>query len=292
MSQSDKFFARANSLLERLEQLLPPAPKQVELENSSTAALTWKYNKGRGYFCAVRQKGDIQLADLQSIDRQKALISRNTRQFLEKFPANNVLLWGPRGTGKSSLVKAILNEYRDAGLRLIQVAREHLTDLAEIYEQLVDLPERFIIFCDDLSFDRDEPGYKSLKVILDGAISHTPGNVLIYATSNRRHLTPEYMSENQQSRMIDKELHLHEGIEEKLSLSERFGLCLAFHPFNQEQYLAIVDHWLRRLAAPEMDKEATRKAASKWALERGSRSGRSAWQFARDWTGRKRLEQQ
>ena len=271
---------------------MPARPQQVDIGNMTTAALAWKHHQGRGYFAAIKHSGDIQLADLLGIERQKTRLSRNTRQFLRQLPANNALLWGPRGTGKSSLVKAIMHEYQHQGLRLIQVAREHLTDLPEICEQVLNLSQRFIVFCDDLSFDGDDPGYKTLKGILDGAVSHTPENVLLYATSNRRHLMPEYMSENRHSQIVDGELHLHEGIEEKLSLSERFGLCLSFHPFSQEQYLGIVEHWLAKLGAPEADEQLSRRAALQWALERGSRSGRSAWQFARDWTGRRRLAQQ
>ena len=292
MSESDKFFQRANDLLDRLEQLLPSELRESDIKNLSSSLLCWKQRDGHGQLAEIRQSSEIRLSDLQNIERQKKLITQNTEQFLKKLPANNVLLWGPRGTGKSSLIKAILNEYQGQGLRLIQVEREHLVYLPDICEQIFDVPDRFIIFCDDLSFDKDDPSYKTLKVILDGSVNHTPENVLIYATSNRRHLMPEYMSENQQSQMIDGELHLHEGIEEKLSLSERFGLWLSFHPFNQEQYLTIVNHWLHKLNAPKADEEEIRKTALKWALEHGSRSGRSAWQFARDWTGRKKLEQQ
>lgn len=290
MSEVNNFFERANALLDRLERLLPEQSAKPDIHQLTGSALRWRCRDGRCRLEPIRHTSDISLSDLQNIERQKTLISNNTRQFINKLPANNTLLWGPRGTGKSSLIKAILNEYCEQGLRLIQVDRLHLTDLPDICEQVDGLEDRFIIFCDDLSFDVDDPSYKSLKVILDGSISQTPDNVLIYATSNRRHLMPEYMSENQQSQMIEGELHLSEAIEEKLSLSERFGLWLSFHPFNQEQYLNVVDHWLKALQAPEREQEQTRKAALKWALEHGSRSGRSAWQFARDWTGKKRLE--
>jgi predicted AAA+ superfamily ATPase len=204
---------------------------------------------------------------------------------------NNVLLWGPRGTGKSSLIKAILNEYAGDGLRLIEVECQHLVDLPDISELLYQHDDRFIIYCDDLSFESHDASYKALKVILDGSISDTADNILIYATSNRRHLMPEYMSENQQSQMIEGELQMSEAIEEKISLSERFGLWLSFHPFNQKQYLSIVDHWINKLDAKNDDDELIHKAALKWALEHGSRSGRVAWQFARDWAGKKQLAQ-
>ena len=288
MSEADNFFKRANALLDRLEPLLPHTGQQQGLDDAPV--LYWQKKAAGNRLAPVKHTSNIQLADLQNIERQKELLARNTLQFLNNLPANNALLWGPRGTGKSSLVKAVLNEFRSQGLRLIQVEREHLVDLPDICEQLYDSRDHFIIFCDDLSFDANDPSYKSLKVILDGSISSMPANVLIYATSNRRHLMPEYMSENRDSQIIDGELHLSETAEEKLSLSERFGLWLSFHPFNQDQYLAIVDYWLKKLDAPKGDEEITRKAALKWALEHGSRSGRSAWQFARDWTGQQRLQ--
>ena len=189
------------------------------------------------------------------------------------------------------MIKAILNEYAAEGLRLIEVERQHLIDLPDIAELLYQQEGRFIIYCDDLSFESNDASYKTLKVILDGSISDTPDNILIYATSNRRHLMPEYMSENQQSKMIEGELHLSEAIEEKISLSERFGLWLSFHPFNQDQYLSIVDHWIAKLDVNKDDEELMHKAALKWALGHGSRSGRVAWQFARDWAGKKQLAQ-
>ena len=289
MSDKNKFFSRANELLDRLEKHLPVDAGLLQL-NTATAN-RWRRENGRARLQEVKQLSQIRLEDLQCLDRQKQIISQNTRQFIHGLPANNVLLWGPRGTGKSSLIKAVLNEYADAGLRLIEVERQHLVDLADISDLLYQQPGRFIIYCDDLSFESNDASYKALKVVLDGSISDTPDNVLIYATSNRRHLMPEYMSENQQSQMLEGELHLSEAIEEKISLSERFGLWLSFHPFNQAQYLCIVDHWVNKLDVNNDDPELMHRAALKWALEHGSRSGRVAWQFARDRAGKKQLAQ-
>lgn len=287
MSDIDKIFSRADVLLERLEKYLPAEDKLVKLNGA--IANRWRHENGRVRLQEVKQLSQIRLEDLQCLDRQKQIITQNTRQFINGLPANNVLLWGPRGTGKSSLIKAILNEYAADGLRLIEVERQHLIDLPDIAELLYQQKGRFIIYCDDLSFESNDASYKTLKVILDGSISDTPDNILIYATSNRRHLMPEYMSENQQSKMIEGELHLSEAIEEKISLSERFGLWLSFHPFNQDQYLSIVDHWIAKLDVEKDDEELMHKAALKWALGHGSRSGRVAWQFARDWAGKKQL---
>ncbi len=288
MTGADDFFTRAHALIDRLEQLFPP--QDLTFDIKAAYAFRWQRRGLSGTLLPVRTTSPVTLADLHCIDRQKQEIDRNTRQFLQDLPANHVLLWGPRGTGKSSLIKALLNVYRDKGLRLIEVDKEHLTDLPMIVEKLDGQPGHFIIFCDDLSFEADDPSYKAMKVVIDGSVSSTPENILIYATSNRRHLLPEYMSENRQSQMIEGELHLSEAIEEKISLSERFGLWLAFHPFNQDQYLGIVDYWLRKMQAPVPDADIMQKAALKWALEHGSRSGRSAWQFARDWTGRQNLK--
>jgi hypothetical protein len=211
---------------------------------------------------------------------------RNTRQFLRGIPANNVLLWGSRGTGKSALVKALLNEYACEGLRLVEVEKHDLVDLPDIVDELYGRRERFIVFCDDLSFEADEPGYKALKVVLDGSVAPGADNVLIYATSNRRHLMPEFMDENLEIRRVQGEIHPGEAVEEKISLSERFGLCLSFYPFAQDDYLRIVHHWLGVLGVIPDRTDAVDKAALRWALARGSRSGRVAWQFAQDWAGR------
>jgi len=226
------------------------------------------------------------LDDLVCLERQKEEITRNTRQFLSGKSANNVLLWGSRGTGKSSLIKAMLSELRSQGLRLIEVDKDDLIDLPDILEQIRYRPEHFVLFCDDLSFEASESGYKALKAALDGSLSAMPENLLIYATSNRRHLLPEFQRENRETRVVDGEIHHGESIEEKISLSDRFGLWLSFHPFTQAQYLATVHHWLRRLGVSTIDHEEIDRAALQWALRRGSRSGRTGWQFARDWAGR------
>jgi predicted AAA+ superfamily ATPase len=289
MSNMDKFFSRAHELLDRLESRLPE--NDVKSSLNTATANRWRKDNGLAHLQEVKHLAQIRLQDLQCLDRQKDIITQNTRQFLHSLPANNVLLWGPRGTGKSSLIKAILNEYADDGLRLIEVERHHLVDLPDIAELLYQQKGRFIIYCDDLSFESNDASYKALKVILDGSVSETPDNILIYATSNRRHLMPEYMSENQQSQMIEGELNMSEAIEEKISLSERFGVWLSFHPFNQTQYLSIVDHWVQKLDANNKDTEVMQKAALTWALEHGSRSGRVAWQFACDWAGKKKLAQ-
>jgi len=290
MSQMDRIFERVNALIDRLDPLLPPQREPVEL--NTAAAIRWRCKNKHSWLEPVNNISPIQLDDLKCISRQKDALVRNTKQFIKGFPANNVLLWGPRGTGKSSLIKALLNEYKNDGLRLIEVERQHLDDLHDICQLASELDGRIIIFCDDLSFEANDSSYKALKVILDGSISNTPDNVLIYATSNRRHLMPEYMSDNQQSQIVEGELHLSEAIEEKLSLSERFGVWLSFQPFNQEQYLTIIEHWLNKLNAPRQNRDIAHKAALKWALEHGSRSGRTAWQFAQDWTGRVLLQQQ
>jgi hypothetical protein len=288
MSEIDEFFRRANVLLDKLESILPAARHSGYPDVSP--ALRWQCRGNRSWLEPVHHISKAALDDLLCIDRQKDSIVQNTRQFIHGLPANNVLLWGPRGTGKSSLVKAILNEFMAADLRLIEVESQHLVDLQQICDLIYQQQKRFIIFCDDLSFADNDPGYKALKVILDGSVGSTPENVLIYATSNRRHLVPEYMSENQQAGIIEGELHLSDATEEKISLSERFGIWLAFHPFSQQQYLLIVDHWLRRLGASINDTGSMQQAALRWALQHGSRSGRIAWQFARDWTGKAGLQ--
>jgi predicted AAA+ superfamily ATPase len=253
-------------------------------------AYLWRSHLRSGYLRPVRILSTTGLDDLLCIDDQKRQIDTNTRQFLAGLPANNVLLWGPRGTGKSSLIKALLNTYSARGLRLIEVEREHLTDLPDILDLVCDRPERYLIFCDDLSFEAHDARYKALKVLLDGSVHATPANVLVYATSNRRHLLPEQLSDNLAARMVDGEVHQVEAVEEKISLSERFGMWLAFHPFTQEQYLDIVNHWLDRLAVPALDRDGAETAALQWALLHGSRSGRSAWQFAKDWAGKHALK--
>lgn len=286
MDKLEQFLTRAEALIGRLEAVLPPAAPVVDW--NAAVAFRWRKRQGRGYLQPVPSVSPITLDDLQNIDRQKDLIERNTRQFVQQKPANNVLLTGARGTGKSSLIKACLNAFANDGLRLIEVDKDDLHDLGDIVDLISGRTERFIVFCDDLSFEEGESGYKALKVALDGSVAAQGDNVLIYATSNRRHLLPEYMSENETYRhMPDGEIHPGEVIEEKISLSERFGLWLSFHPFRQDDYLDIVHHWLRDLGCPAGQIEASRTEALQWALERGSRSGRVAWQFARDWSGKK-----
>lgn len=289
MSDSEKIIKRLDAILDRIEPLIPNLPETTIEFNGG--AYYWKSYGQSGYVKKVARPASYSLADLQCIDHQKEIIVRNTEQFLANHPANNVLLWGPKGTGKSSLIKALLSEYQAAGLNLIEVEREDLSDLKTIIEQLSNKSGHFILYCDDLSFEADDASYKALKVVLDGSLSHTSENILIYATSNRRHLLPEYMSDNVASKNINNDLHLNETIEEKISLSERFGIWLSFHPFNQDQYLEIVDYWLNKLANDSNDNEKVKKASLKWALERGSRSGRSAWQFAKDWVGQQQLNE-
>lgn len=246
MDKLEQFLTRAEALLGRLEGLLPPAPADVDW-NAATA-FRWRKRQGRGYLQPVPAASTITLDDLHNIDRQKGLIEQNTRQFVQRKPANNVLLTGARGTGKSSLIKACLNAYANDGLRLIEVDKDDLHDLGDIVELISQRPERFIVFCDDLSFEDGESGYKALKVALDGSIAAQSDNVLIYATSNRRHLLPEYMSDNESYKHLpDGEIHPGEVVEEKISLSERFGLWVSFYPFKQDDYLDIVAHWLRQI---------------------------------------------
>jgi uncharacterized protein len=285
MDRLEQFLARAEQLLARVESLLPPAAPEVAWD--SAVAFRWRTRQGRGYLQAVPNTSSIALDDLQNIDRQKSLIEQNTRQFVNRQPANNVLLTGARGTGKSSLIKACLNAFKDQGLRLIEVDKDDLHDLGDIVDLISGRPERFIVFCDDLSFEEGESGYKALKVALDGSVAAQSDNVVIYATSNRRHLLPEYMSENETYKhTADGEVHPGEVIEEKISLSERFGLWVSFYPFKQDDYLAIVGHWMKHFGRTDAEVEAARGDSLIWALERGSRSGRVAWQFARDWSGR------
>lgn len=289
VSDTEKLLKRLDALLDRVEPLIPTLPKAVVEFNGG--AYHWKSLGNNGYFHKIDRPANFKLSDLQCIERQKKLIDRNTQQFLANLPANNVLLWGPKGTGKSSLIKALLNEYQDKGLNLIEVEREDLKDLRKIIDLLSNKEGHFILYCDDLSFEAGDASYKALKVVLDGSLTNTSENILIYATSNRRHLLPEYMSDNVANKNVNNELHLNESIEEKISLSERFGLWLSFHPFNQDQYLEIVDYWLKKLGNNLDNNEFIKKASLKWALERGSRSGRSAWQFAKDWTGQQKLKE-
>jgi predicted AAA+ superfamily ATPase len=283
----ERLIERAEQLIDRIQAVLP---QPLSAPADWNASIAWRYRRrssGHGTLEPVRHVAQMALDDLKEIDAQKEKIERNTRQFVQGKPANNVLLTGARGTGKSSLIRACLHAFAPQGLRLIEVDKAELTDLPDIIEVVSGRPEKFIIFSDDLSFDEGEPGYKALKSILDGSVAAATPNVLIYATSNRRHLLPEYMKDNlTYTHTEDGEVHPGEVIEEKISLSERFGLWVSFYPFTQGEYLAIVAQWLSHFGADAHTIEAARPEALVWALERGSRSGRVAYQFARDFTGR------
>ena len=284
MTATEHLIARAEQLLGRLEQLLPPARTS---QLGEAIAWRWRKRNQQGWLDPITRFSAIRLDDLQHIDEPRQALEQNTRQFLAGLPANNALLWGPRGTGKSSLVKALLNTYAPQGLRLIEVERQDLTDLPEIVDLIAGQPGRFLVFCDDLSFDEHDQTYRALKTVLDGSVLGAPDNLLIYATSNRRHLVPERLRDNHDARWDeDGEVHQSEAVEEKISLSERFGLWLSFHQFNQDRYLDIVRHWLEQLGVADPGSAEARHAALQWALLHGSRSGRAASQFARDWAGR------
>ncbi len=287
MNPLERLVMRAEQLMQRIEAVLPQ-PLQAPADWSD--AIAWRYRKranGAGALEPVRHVGAMELSDLQNIDGQKDKIARNTEQFVQGRTANNVLLTGARGTGKSSLIRACLHAYAPQGLRLIEVDKVDLTDLPDIVDVVAGRPEKFVIYCDDLSFEEGEPGYKAMKSILDGSVSAATPNVLIYATSNRRHLLPEYMTDNlAQSKGENGEIHPGEVVEEKISLSERFGLWVSFYPFSQDEYLRVVAQWLTSLNVPAAEIKAAEPEALVWALERGSRSGRVAHQFARDWAGR------
>jgi uncharacterized protein len=288
MNDTSQLIKQAAELVTRLERLLPGEAPPVDW--SASIAFRWRKRNGKGTIEPVKHVHRISLKELQGIDSQKQLVERNTRQFVEGHPANNVLLTGARGTGKSSLIKALLNKYAAKGLRLIEVEKQDLVDLADIVDRIYQRPERFLLYCDDLSFEADESGFKSLKVVLDGSIAAASDNCVIYATSNRRHLMPEYMRENLDYKHVGEEIHPSETSEEKVSLSERFGLWVSFYPFDQGDYLKIVGVWLDHFRAPGARTEEVQRAALQWALARGSRSGRVAWQFARDWAGKTRLQ--
>src|SRR5438105_6958353 len=282
----EQLIERAGQLLSRIEAILPQPLGAPDWQ----ASVAWRYRKrasGHGVLEPVRHVASIRLSDLKEIDAQKEKIRRNTLQFVQGQPANNVLLTGSRGTGKSSLIKACLNEYAPQGLRLIEVDKGDMVDLPDIVDIVAARREKFIVFCDDLSFEEGEPGYKALKSILDGSVAQASENVLIYATSNRRHLLPEYMKENlSYQHTEDGEVHPGEVVEEKISLSERFGLWVSFYPFTQAEYLTIVAEWLRGFGVSDEAIAAARQESLVWALERGSRSGRVAYQFAKDYSGR------
>lgn len=288
------FLVRAEMLLERIEPLLPAAPADVDWQQSLAAR--WHREGRGGYLQPLQVTLDMGLGDLIGVDAQREQLARNTRQFVRGLPANHALLWGARGTGKSSLVRALLAEYAEQGLRLIEIERDHLADLPRVVEQLVKLPQRFVLFCDDLSFEAGEGDYRMLKTVLDGSLERAPENVLLYATSNRRHLLPEKQSDNENWQMVDGELHPNEAVEDKIALSDRFGLWLSFYPFAQDHFLAVVRHWVGvQATAAGLDwqwSEALEKAAIRFALARGNRNGRCAYQFARQWVGLELLARQ
>ena len=285
MADFERLIARAESLLARLENYLPPAPVAPDW---SAIAWRWQSVNGRGHLQAVPHPHKISLDDLQNIDDQKAEVVRNTQQFVNGYPANNVLLTGARGTGKSTLVKALLSKFSKDGLRIVEVEKQDLGALPEIVSLLRARPEHFIVFCDDLTFDAGEPGYKALKVVLDGSIAATSDNVLVYATSNRRHMMPEYMAENLETKYVGEEIRPGDTTEEKISLSERFGIWLSFYAFDQDEYLNVAQQWLKHYGVKKMTDEI-RQAALLFSLTRGARSGRIAYQFARDHAGRNAL---
>ena len=287
------FLQRAETLLSRVEPLLP-AQRPV-LDWAQSLAARWVRDGRVGYLMPLKVELDLRLDDLIGIDRQRDLLSANTRQFVSGLPANHVLLWGSRGTGKSSLIRALLAEHAVAGLRLIEIERDHLADLPRVVELLAGQPQCFVVFCDDLSFEAGEGDYRVLKSVLDGSLERAPENVLLYATSNRRHLVPERQSDNDNWQMVDGELHPNEAVEDKIALSDRFGLWLSFYPFSQEHYLNVVRHWISSLAAQaglDWDwSEVLEKDAIRWATARGNRNGRCAYQYARQWVGTRLLEQ-
>ncbi len=279
-SSPDTLIARLEGVLKRLEMLLPCPAVAPDWD----AAVAWRWRSGGLH--AILKPHAVRLSDLQAMEEQRDRVTENTRRFVQGKPANNVLLTGARGTGKSSLVKAQLTEFASQGLRLLEMDRDHLVDLPELLEMVTGRPERFILFCDDLSFEAGESGYKALKSLLEGSVAAPSDNLLVYATSNRRHLMPEFLSENLEARHENGEIHPGESTEEKISLSDRFGLWISFYSFDQEDYLTIAAHWVNVLGGQQGDPELFRREALQWALSRSSRSGRSAWHFARDWIGR------
>lgn len=274
-------------VLTSLEHLLPPAIKKIDWAVSHAA--NWRRRSFAGCLEPLRAAADIHLDDLLGIDKQKKSVEENTRQFLSGYPANNILLWGTRGTGKSSLVRALLHAYAPKGLRVVQVDKGDLVYLPDIVDQIKDEPYKYVIFSDDVSFEPGESAYKMLKSALDGSVYAPPDNVLIYITSNRRHLLPEYETDNRGAMLVNNEIHHGEGVEEKISLSGRFGLWVAFHPFSQDQYLEVVRQWVEKLCVKqgvklEWNKEAQDEAIA-WSHAKGDRSGRIAYQFAAQWVG-------
>jgi len=291
-SRLNSFLQRAEGVLQRIEPLLPA--ERVELDWQQVIAARWQREGRAGYLQPLKVSLDLSLDDLVGVDAQREQLARNTRQFVVGLPANHALLWGARGTGKSSLVRALLAEHARGGLRLIEIERDHLADLPRVVDALIGLPQRFVLFCDDLSFESGEGDYRVLKSVLDGSLERAPDNVLLYATSNRRHLLPEKESDNLDSRMVDGELHPSEAIEDKIALSDRFGLWISFYPFTQEHFLAVVRHWITALARQAglqwQWSHELEVLAIRWALGRGNRNGRCAYQFARSWVGQQLLE--
>ena len=284
MNQLAHLITRAERLIDQLERLLPTETAPI---NWQASAWRWVKINNKGQLQAIAHPHQIALADIHFVDAQKTQIVRNTQQFLKGFTANNVLLTGARGTGKSSLIKALLNAYAAEGLRLIEVEKHDLIHLPEIVELIRNRPEKFIIFCDDLTFEANDESYKALKVVLDGSVASTSDNMLVYATSNRKNLMPEFMADNLATKHWDGEIRPSDSIEEKTALAERFGLWLSFYAFDQDEYLAICENWLKTYGIA-FD-EVARKAALEFTHTRGARSGRVAYQFARDYVGRLQL---
>lgn len=278
-------------VLTSLERLLPRSTPPVDWQENLVAV--WRRQALGGYLEPVQGGATMQLDDLLGIERQKDVVVENTRQFLAGYPANNVLLWGTRGTGKSSLVRALLHAYSAQGLRVVQVDKSDLVNFPEIIDLIRNEPYRFIIFADDVSFETGESSYKVLKSALDGSVYAPPENALIYVTSNRRHLLPEYESDNRGAMLVNNEIHHGESVEEKISLSGRFGLWVGFHPFTQDQYVEVTRLWVERLCARnglqvEWNGELAKEAID-WSHVKGDRSGRISWQFANQWVGRRML---
>ena len=292
-SKLNAFLERADAVLARIEPLLPAVREPVDWEQAYAAR--WQREGRTGFLQALDVSLEMRLSDLIGIDKQRDQLGRNTQQFLDGLPANHALLWGSRGTGKSSLIRALLAEYAPRGLRLIEIERDHLADLPRVVEALQGLEQRFVLFCDDLSFEAGEGDYRVLKSVLDGSLEQAPENVLLYATSNRRHLVPEQESDNEHWKRVDGELHPSEAVEDKIALSDRFGLWLSFYPFTQEHFLSVVEHWIGVLATKAglqwQRDQALDILAVRWATGRGNRNGRCAYQFARYWVGLKLLEQ-
>lgn len=291
-SRLSSFLQRAEAALERIEPLLPAV--RVALDWQQVVAARWQREGRGGYLQPLKVSLDLSLADLVGVDAQREQLARNTRQFVNGLPANHALLWGARGTGKSSLVRALLAEHAQSGLRLIEIERDHLADLPKVVEALSGLPQRFVLFCDDLSFESGEGDYRVLKSVLDGSLERAPDNLLLYATSNRRHLVPEKESDNDNWQRVEGELHPSEAVEDKIALSDRFGLWLSFYPFTQDHFLAVVRHWIEVIAGqaglPWQWSHELEILAIRWALGRGNRNGRCAYQFARSWVGQQLLE--